>query len=197
MAAVSDTQVAHQSLVIPHSFNRMRPPSHAQVSLAWILAHLYSQPELLRRARAELAACSAEPSYAELSSLPFLNACIDESVRLHTMLPGNTVLRKAARDVRFGEVTIPRGSVLWLYPNAVHQDGAYFAEPASFCPMRFLRGDALRKQSEARRRPPPPSAALRRPPLPPSPPLFRCRRSSWSPLATARSAASARRWHEP
>jgi len=130
------------------------------VSLAWILAHLYSQPELLRRARAELAACSGEPSYAELSGLPFLNACIDESVRLHTMLPGNTVLRKAARDVRFGEVTIPRGSVLWLYPNAVHQDGAYFAEPASFCPMRFLRGDALRKQSEASRRPPPPSAAL-------------------------------------
>ena len=56
------------------------------------------------------------------------------------MLPGNTVLRKAARDVAFEGVSIPRGSYLWLYPNAVHQDPCYFEEPAKFCPMRFLSG---------------------------------------------------------
>ena len=78
--------------------------------------------------------------YACLQRLPFLNSCIDESVRLHTMLPGNTVLRKAARDVAFEGVSIPRGSYLWLYPNAVHQDPCYFEEPAKFCPMRFLSG---------------------------------------------------------
>lgn len=52
----------------------------------------------------------------------FLNLCIDESVRLHTMLPGNTVLRKTVADVSLLDVQIPAGSMIWLYPNAVHQD---------------------------------------------------------------------------
>jgi hypothetical protein len=37
----------------------------------------------------------------------FVNSCIDESVRLHTMLPGNTVLRKTLSDVRLLDVDIP------------------------------------------------------------------------------------------
>ena len=57
------------------------------------------------------------------------------------MLPGNTVLRKARRDVTIGEATVKAGSVLWLYPNAVHQDEAYFPEPKAFCPMRLLNGN--------------------------------------------------------
>ena len=52
----------------------------------------------------------------------FVNSCIDESVRLHTMLPGNTVLRKTLSDIRLLDVDIPADSLIWLYPNAVHQD---------------------------------------------------------------------------
>ena len=75
------------------------------MSLAWILVHLYSEPELLSLARDEIRACSALDSYAGLSEMAFVNSCIDESVRLHTMLPGNTVLRKARRDVTIGDAT--------------------------------------------------------------------------------------------
>mmetsp|Transcript_25172 Transcript_25172/g.43020 ORF Transcript_25172/g.43020 Transcript_25172/m.43020 type:complete len:518 (-) Transcript_25172:290-1843(-) len=120
---------------------------NTQVSLAWILVHLYSEPALLERARAELATCSSLSQYSQLSRLSFLNACIDESVRLHTMLPGNTVLRKALADVQFRGGRIPEGSLIWLYPNAVHQDEAYFTDASSFCPMRLLSGDSLRQKS--------------------------------------------------
>ena len=39
-------------------------------------------------------------------TLPFLNSCIDESVRLHTMLPGNTVLRRATQELAFDGVQV-------------------------------------------------------------------------------------------
>jgi len=122
------------------SMTLMAAVFNTQVSLAWILVHLYSQPELLQRAREEIAGCEDLADYACLMELPFLNACIDEAVRMHTMLPGNTVLRRAKDDVQLGEATVPKGSVLWLYPNAVHKDERYFAEPQQFCPYRMLSG---------------------------------------------------------
>jgi len=122
------------------SMTLMAAVFNTQVSLAWILVHLYSDAELLRRARAEIAACPDLADYACLMQMPFLNACIDEAVRMHTMLPGNTVLRRTKRQVQLGEATVAEGSVLWLYPNAVHKDEAFFEQPQSFCPMRLLSG---------------------------------------------------------
>jgi cytochrome P450 len=126
---------------------------NTQVSLAWILVHLYSQPELLKIARDELGSCPNLVEYSHLVRLPFVNSCIDESVRLHTMLPGNTVVRRAKADVTYtdGErrqVSIPAGSMVWLYPNAVHLDEAFFPEPKAFCPMRMLNGNLERMSSE-------------------------------------------------
>ena len=136
------------------SMTLMAAVFNTQVSLAWILVHLYSQPELLEAARAELRGCSRLTSdYAALAELPFLNSCIDESVRLHTMLPGNTVVRRVKADVTYrddscGEVRIPAGAMLWLYPNAVHLDEDFFPEPKAFCPMRMLNGNLERMSSE-------------------------------------------------
>ena len=122
--------------------------ARTQVSLAWILVHLYSEPELLRRAREEIAACPDPSSYEALEKLPFLNSCIDEAVRLHTMLPGNTVLRKTKRPLQLGSHTVDTGSVLWLYPNAVHLDEGVFPEPKAFCPMRLLNGNLEQKSAD-------------------------------------------------
>jgi len=126
------------------SMTLMAAVFNTQVSLAWILVHLYSDPELLERARAEVAACPDLGDYSKLQELPFLNSCIDEAVRLHTMLPGNTVLRKTRHEIQLGETTVPEGAVLWLYPNAVHLDETYFPQPTSFCPMRLLNGNLER-----------------------------------------------------
>ena len=66
------------------------PPLHlgrisacTQVSLAWILVHLYSQPQLLDAARAELRTIPdlAGTDYVALSKLELVNSCIDEAVR--------------------------------------------------------------------------------------------------------------------
>jgi len=64
------------------------------------------------------------------------------------MLPGNTVLRKAKRDMKLGSHTVAAGSILWLYPNAVHLDEGYFPKPKAFCPMRLLNGNLERMSDE-------------------------------------------------
>jgi len=130
------------------SMTLMAAVFNTQVSLAWVLVHLYDDPALLQRARDEIAACPDLSDYAALERLPFLNSCIDEAVRMHTMLPGNTVLRKTKRDVQLGSHTVAAGSVMWLYPNAVHLDEAFFPEPKAFCPMRLLNGNLERMSSE-------------------------------------------------
>jgi cytochrome P450 len=111
-----------ESIVGLLSMTLMAAVFNTQVSLAWILVHLYSEPALLRRAREEIDACPDLDDFAQLQELSFLNSCIDEAVRLHTMLPGNTVLRKTRRELQLGSHSAPTGSILWLYPNAVHKD---------------------------------------------------------------------------
>jgi len=146
-----------EALVGLLSMTLMAAVFNTQVSLAWILAHLYSDPALLQRARDEIASSTAAAvvgssgglhRYSEIEELPFLNSCIDEAVRLHTMLPGNTVLRKTKRTVQLGSHTVPAGAVLWLYPNAVHLDDAVYDEPKAFCPMRLLHGELERMQDD-------------------------------------------------
>jgi len=135
------------------SMTMMAAVFNTQVSLAWILVHLYSQPSLLEAARAELRGCANLADYSALTQLPLVNSCIDESVRLHTMLPGNTVVRRAKADVVYsddarGDVCIPAGSMVWLYPNAVHLDEAFFPQPKAFCPYRMLHGNLEKMSSE-------------------------------------------------
>jgi len=139
-----------EALVGLLSMTLMAAVFNTQVSLAWILVHLYSDPDLLARAREEAISCPNLEDYDALQELPFLNSCIDEAVRMHTMLPGNTVLRKAKEEVKLadGAIRIPSGSLLWLYPNAVHQDDEFFPQPQSFCPMRLLHGNLEQMQSQ-------------------------------------------------
>ena len=130
------------------SMTLMAAVFNTQVSLAWILVHLYSDRSLLRRAREELDGCADLSDYEQLSQLEFVNSCIDEAVRMHTMLPGNTVLRKTKRSITLGSTDVPAGAVLWLYPNAVHNDEQYFPQPTAFCPMRLLNGNLERMTDE-------------------------------------------------
>mmetsp|Transcript_115830 Transcript_115830/g.201091 ORF Transcript_115830/g.201091 Transcript_115830/m.201091 type:complete len:581 (-) Transcript_115830:50-1792(-) len=130
------------------SMSLMAAVFNTQVSLAWILVHLYAEPELLARARKEIAECPDLNDFTALSELEFLNSCIDEAVRMHTTLPGNTVLRKTKHDLQLGEATVKEGSIIWLYPNAVHGDERYFPQAGKFCPMRLLSGNLERMNTE-------------------------------------------------
>eukprot|EP00967_Tisochrysis_lutea_P023608 scaffold27118_cov31-Tisochrysis_lutea.AAC.2 len=53
------------------SMTLMAAVFNTQISLAWILVHLYSDAELLRRARSEIASCRNADAYVELAGESF------------------------------------------------------------------------------------------------------------------------------
>ncbi|KXZ54780.1 hypothetical protein GPECTOR_4g850 [Gonium pectorale] len=74
---------------------------------------------------------------AEVEGLPYTDAVVKETLRLH---PGGTFLvRQARNDVDLGGGRVaPKGSLLCLATHALHHDPAQWPDPEAFRPERFL-----------------------------------------------------------
>jgi cytochrome P450 len=108
---------------------------------------LYKHPEVLFKLRQELDAATGPsdvPSYDSLSSLPFLRACIEESLRIRPAssfgLP--RVVPKGGRNIA-GQfvaedvtVSVPTYTLL--------RDPVAFDKPEEFIPQRWIDGDKER-----------------------------------------------------
>lgn len=105
----------------------------------WALYHLASEPALLERLRDEAALLDgSEP--ARLAELPFAEAVVKETLRLH---PTFTLMaREALGDCAIGGVHISAGDLIVICPYLVHRDGRYWPEPDRFDPGRWLQGPA-------------------------------------------------------
>jgi cytochrome P450 len=84
-------------------------------TMAWLLHHLASQPELFE---------------AELRPL-----AVNEVLRLYPA--GWVGSRRAARDTAFGDITIPRGTLVLYSPYLTHREPGLWPEPHRFRPQRF------------------------------------------------------------
>ncbi|KVH95469.1 hypothetical protein Ccrd_002470 [Cynara cardunculus var. scolymus] len=64
---------------------------------------------------------------------------INETVRLANIVPG--VFRKALKDIKFKDYTIPAGWAVMVCPPAVHLNPANYKDPLEFNPWRWERMD--------------------------------------------------------
>jgi cytochrome P450 len=87
-------------------------------TLAWLLAHVAADPDLLHPDRHE--------------------AAMAETLRLYPA--GWTGSRRAARDVTVGEVEIEEGTLVLYSPYLTHRDPALWPDPTRFRPERFEAG---------------------------------------------------------
>lgn len=73
-----------------------------------------------------------------LSKLPYLNAVVDEALRLYN--PVLRMERRANRDFVLGNtgITIPKGMIVGIPVWALHHSEKYFPQPEKFLPERFL-----------------------------------------------------------
>lgn len=112
-------------------------------ALSWVLADLLQNPVALARARAEAEhALAAGPlDWSAARRLSFIDACLNESQRLHPIPP--VLTRVASADLEVDGYVIPAGTVVFASPMATHQlpDPA-IANPEVFDPDRFLGEDA-------------------------------------------------------
>lgn len=107
-------------------------------ALTWIVEHLGLNPEALAQLREETAELLRTGGSATGGTTPWLDAVINESLRLTPVLP--IVARTAVEDVCFMGFHIPKG---WrIAPNIylTHRNERYWERPLAFDPRRFING---------------------------------------------------------
>jgi cytochrome P450 len=100
-------------------------------ALAWVFQCLAHHPEAQVRARAELESASHEDA-----ELPWLDAIVKETMRLHPVFP--SVGRVLQRAQTIGGWDIPRGTLAYVSIDLTHRDAALWPAPERFDPARFL-----------------------------------------------------------
>ncbi|EGO00251.1 hypothetical protein SERLA73DRAFT_135995 [Serpula lacrymans var. lacrymans S7.3] len=113
--------------------------------LSTLIYFLAVHPEIQEAARAEVLRIlgpTADPTLASLSaqSLPYLNACVRESLRINTPI-SYIVPRTTVTGVSLGKYYIPPKASLIYNIYAVHHNDGTWGDPNVFRPARFLEAE--------------------------------------------------------
>jgi cytochrome P450 family 110 len=102
-------------------------------SLAWTINRMLSNAEVMRRAQSQ--ARDAPPD-AEPAQMKYLEAVINETMRLDTVVPN--VGRELQRPTTIAGRELPQGVVLAPCIYLTHRRPDLWREPDKFDPMRFI-----------------------------------------------------------
>ncbi|KAE8693509.1 Licodione synthase [Hibiscus syriacus] len=109
-------------------------------AIEWALAELINNPEVLRKAQKEIDEVVGKTRLVQESDtchLPYLEAIIKESFRLHPPIP--MISRKAIEECNIKGYTIPAQSLLFVNMWSVARDPKLWEDPLKFQPERFLK----------------------------------------------------------
>ena len=104
-------------------------------TLAWMIYLLYRHPQALARARDEASGIDLK-KYEEVSALPFIDACINETMRLKPVAP--IIILEPVRDTMVGGIEVPAGTLVMCLMRAGATDARHFPDPWVFDPARWL-----------------------------------------------------------
>ncbi|KAF5201890.1 Cytochrome p450 [Thalictrum thalictroides] len=107
-------------------------------AVEWMMAELIKNPEAMNKLCEELAKEISGNIVrdSDLPRLPYLNACVKESLRLHPTVA--LVLRTATETCEVMNYTIPKDSEVWVNLWALGRDPTKWDDPFTFNPNRFL-----------------------------------------------------------
>jgi cytochrome P450 len=108
------------------------------LALTWTWYLLSQNPAVRERLEAELDRVldGRPPEYSDLANLPYLRMVVDESMRLYP--PAWGFSRQAMGDDQLGGFDLPRGWLAFVIPYVLHRLPAYWQDPETFDPDRFL-----------------------------------------------------------
>lgn len=84
-------------------------------------------------------------TFEELDSLKYLDAVINETLRFLPIVP--RIERRSNKNCRFGELFIPKDTVVVVPIYTLNHDEKYFKNPESFDPDRFMGDRSSFKKS--------------------------------------------------
>ena len=107
-------------------------------ALTWVFFLIATQPEVVRRIRAEVAevAGEGEIEFEHTRRMPTIMNVFRETLRLYppiTFLP-----RVALEDTKLGDRKVKRGAMIMIAPWILHRHDLYWRNPHGFDPDRFL-----------------------------------------------------------
>ncbi|OWK54493.1 1,25-dihydroxyvitamin D(3) 24-hydroxylase, mitochondrial [Lonchura striata] len=108
-------------------------------SLLWALYNLSRNPHVQQKLFQEIQrvlAAQESPSAESLRNMPYLKACLKESMRLTPSVPFTT--RTIDTDMVLGNYMLPKGTVLMINSHALGCSEDYFRGWAEFRPERWL-----------------------------------------------------------
>jgi len=120
-------------------------------TLAWLLDFLHRHPEAMARAREEVRRIVPDLSRLTLdalSELRYVDACIQETLRLKPVAP--VLPSQAIADTAVGDVDVPAGTYIVGLMRRDSLDERHFADPMRFDPGRWLGDGATAARSPAR-----------------------------------------------
>jgi cytochrome P450 len=110
-------------------------------SLAWLISQLSRHPDVYLRMREEMDAIvngEALPAcHEQLGEMPYTEACISESMRLHPVAP--LIGAEAINDTIVADVLVPKGTMIVLLTRAAAMEEDNFTGAAAFRPERWMQ----------------------------------------------------------
>ncbi|KAI0899294.1 cytochrome P450 [Annulohypoxylon nitens] len=122
-------------------------------TLRLIIFHVFSNPEILQRLRAEINSAKAENINVEklesLEKLPYLTSVIMEGLRLSPGIATRMARIAPDRDLFYKEWRIPAGTPVGMTTILMHTDEQLYPEPLSFDPDRWMDRNDRRNADKA------------------------------------------------
>lgn len=116
-------------------------------ALAWGLYLLADNPDVQDRVVVELSDLPAEPTFSDLSRLPYLRDVFREVLRLFPPVP--MMVREAAVPTSFRDRTVPKRSLAILSPWHLHRHERLWDRPDEFDPDRWRTESGAKSKREA------------------------------------------------
>jgi len=122
-------------------------------TLSAITYHLLANPAKLRILRAELKAAIPEgqlPTFAQLESLPYLSAVVQEGLRLHPAVSSRQQRVAPSEDLFYTSFTtnkkykLPAGTTISMTPALLSRIPEIYSNPGEFSPERFIENPKLK-----------------------------------------------------
>ncbi|XP_044955451.1 cytochrome P450 76M5-like [Hordeum vulgare subsp. vulgare] len=112
-----------------------------KITVEWAMAELMRNPDVMAAVRAEMKAALPQEmviTEADVAKLPYLQAAVKESMRLHPVAPLLLPRMVVEEGVEIGGYAVPKGATLIFNSWSIMRDPTAWERPDEFLPERFL-----------------------------------------------------------
>ncbi|KAM7312684.1 cytochrome P450 3A41 [Ixodes scapularis] len=108
------------------------------LTLMWTAYSLASHPECQEKVLREIdiAVKQNGVTYEALKEMPYLEAVINEALRMYT--PDSFLIRRCTQEISVAGIEVRPGMCIEIPIEGIHHDPEFFPEPECFKPERFL-----------------------------------------------------------